>query len=66
MEEAAKVLRFYRDWVADCPDELMTIVVQRRVLTCRASRWTWSAGTLSRSRLATQGRSRMANAWCAR
>jgi hypothetical protein len=32
MEEAAKVLRFYRDWVADCPDELMTIVVQRRVL----------------------------------
>ena len=32
MEEAAKVLRFYRDWVADCPDELMTILVQRRVL----------------------------------
>ena len=32
MEEAAKVLRFYRDWVADCPDELMTIVVQRRLL----------------------------------
>ena len=32
MEEAAMVLRFYRDWVADCPDELMTIVVQRRVL----------------------------------
>jgi hypothetical protein len=30
MEDAPKVLRFYRDWVADCPDELMTIVVQRR------------------------------------
>jgi FAD/FMN-containing dehydrogenase len=30
MEDAAKVLRFYRDWIADCPDELMTIVVQRR------------------------------------
>ena len=30
MEEAAQVLRFYRDWIADCPDELMTIVVQRR------------------------------------
>ena len=30
MEEAANVLRFYRDWIADCPDELMTIVVQRR------------------------------------
>jgi FAD/FMN-containing dehydrogenase len=30
MEQAPKVLRFYRDWIADCPDELMTIVVQRR------------------------------------
>jgi FAD/FMN-containing dehydrogenase len=30
MEESPKVLRFYRDWVVDCPDELMTIVVQRR------------------------------------
>jgi FAD/FMN-containing dehydrogenase len=30
MEDAPEVLRFYRDWVADCPDELMTIVVQRR------------------------------------
>ncbi len=30
MSEASKVLRFYRDWIADCPDELMTIVVQRR------------------------------------
>ena len=30
MEEASEVLRFYRDWIAECPDELMTIVVQRR------------------------------------
>ena len=30
MEEAPRVLRFYRDWIADCPDELMTIVVQRK------------------------------------
>ncbi len=30
MDDAPKVLRFYRDWLADCPDELMTIVVQRR------------------------------------
>jgi FAD/FMN-containing dehydrogenase len=30
MEDASQVLRFYRDWIADCPDELMTIVVQRR------------------------------------
>ena len=29
-EDAHRVLHFYRDWVADCPDELMTIVVQRR------------------------------------
>ncbi len=30
MEDAPKVLRFYRDWIADCPDELMTMAVQRR------------------------------------
>ncbi|MGH2828179.1 MAG: FAD-binding oxidoreductase [Actinomycetota bacterium] len=30
IDEAPKVLRFYRDWIAECPDELMTIVVQRR------------------------------------
>lgn len=30
MEDAQEVLRFYRDWIADCPDELMTIAVQRR------------------------------------
>ena len=24
------MLRFYRDWVAECPDEVTTIVVQRR------------------------------------
>jgi FAD/FMN-containing dehydrogenase len=30
MENTPEVLRFYRDWVGDCPDELMTIVVQRR------------------------------------
>jgi len=30
MEDAPKVLRFYREWVGNCPDELMTIVVQRR------------------------------------
>jgi FAD/FMN-containing dehydrogenase len=30
MEDAPEVLRFYRDWIEGCPDELMTIVVQRR------------------------------------
>ena len=30
MEEAPRVLRFYRDWLAGCPDELMSVVVQRR------------------------------------
>jgi FAD/FMN-containing dehydrogenase len=30
MEDARDVLHFYRDWIADCPDELMTIVVQRK------------------------------------
>jgi FAD/FMN-containing dehydrogenase len=30
MEDSPKVLRFYRDWIAEAPDELMTIVVHRR------------------------------------
>jgi hypothetical protein len=30
MEEAPRVLRFYRDWIAHAPDELMTIVVHRK------------------------------------
>jgi FAD/FMN-containing dehydrogenase len=30
MEDSPEVLRFYRDWVADAPDDLMTIVVHRK------------------------------------
>ena len=30
MEDSPEVLRFYRDWLADAPDELMTIVVHRK------------------------------------
>ena len=30
MAQSREVLRFYRDWVADAPDELMTIVVHRK------------------------------------
>jgi FAD/FMN-containing dehydrogenase len=30
MEDSPEVLRFYRDWVRDAPDELMTIVVHRK------------------------------------
>jgi FAD/FMN-containing dehydrogenase len=30
MEEAPKVLRFYREWIAEAPDELMTIVTLRK------------------------------------
>jgi FAD/FMN-containing dehydrogenase len=30
MSESASVLRFYRDWIAEAPDELMTIVVHRK------------------------------------
>ena len=29
-EQTREVLHFYRDWLVDCPDELMTIVVQRK------------------------------------
>jgi hypothetical protein len=31
MRESPKVLRFYRDWITDQPDEMTTIVVHRRV-----------------------------------
>jgi hypothetical protein len=30
MSESPKLLRFYREWIADAPDELMTIVIHRR------------------------------------
>jgi FAD/FMN-containing dehydrogenase len=30
MEDSPQVLRFYRDWIADAPDELMTIVLHRK------------------------------------
>jgi len=30
MKQAAEVLRFYRDWIADAPDELMTIIIHRK------------------------------------
>ena len=40
MEESPEVLRFYRDWIADAPDELMTIVIHRKAPaaagSCRA------------------------------
>lgn len=30
MAESPRLLRFYRDWIADAPDELMTLVVHRK------------------------------------
>jgi FAD/FMN-containing dehydrogenase len=30
MEESPNVLRFYREWIAECPDELMTLVMHRK------------------------------------
>jgi hypothetical protein len=30
MEQSPEVLRFYRDWVAEAPDELMTIIIHRK------------------------------------
>ena len=31
MEDSPKVLRFYRDWITEVPDDLTTIVVHRRI-----------------------------------
>jgi FAD binding domain/Berberine and berberine like len=30
IEKSPSVLRFYRDWIADAPDELMTVVIHRK------------------------------------
>jgi len=30
MEDSPRLLRFYREWIADAPDELMTIVIHRK------------------------------------
>jgi hypothetical protein len=30
IEDSPRVLRFYRDWIAEAPDELMTIVIHRK------------------------------------
>src|SRR5215208_2726660 len=30
MTESPRLLRFYRDWIADAPDELMTVVIHRK------------------------------------
>jgi hypothetical protein len=30
IEDAPNVLRFYRDWIAEAPDELMTIIIHRK------------------------------------
>jgi len=30
MTQSGEVLRFYRDWIADAPDEVMTIVIHRK------------------------------------
>ncbi len=30
MKESPRLLRFYRDWIAEAPDELMTIVIHRK------------------------------------
>jgi hypothetical protein len=30
IEQSPEVLRFYRDWIAEAPDELMTIVIHRK------------------------------------
>ena len=30
MEDSPRILRFYREWIAEAPDELMTIVIHRK------------------------------------
>ena len=50
MEQSAEVLRFYRDWITDVPDELTTVVVHRKApplpVLPRAARQTHRHGDL--------------------
>ena len=45
MEDSPKVLRFYREWIKEVPDELTTIVTHRRVLPVRRSPRSSTAST---------------------
>ena len=66
MEEAPALLRFYRDWIAEAPDELMTIVVQRRApAVVRAARAPRRARVVRRL-LLRRDRSRRARRFCGR
>ena len=69
MEQSGEVLRFYRDWVADAPDELMTIVVHRKAppLPVRPGRAARQAGRDGRPAAgsATWRRGRSSSSRCA-
>ena len=58
IEESPDVLRFYRDWIAEAPDELMTIVVQRKAPPLPFVPPSCTASSSSPSSAATRGRSR--------
>ena len=53
MDSSRDVLRFYRDWIADAPDELTTIVFHRTAPTCQACRPNYAASPSSSSAVAS-------------
>jgi hypothetical protein len=58
MEDSPKVLRFYRDWIAEAPDELMTIVIHARRRRSTSSRRSCTGSSWSRSSRATRAHRR--------
>src|SRR6266540_5658507 len=56
MEASPKVLRFYRDWITDVPEELTTIVVHRMMPPCLSSPRTCTGSPWSQSSAATRDR----------
>ena len=48
IEEAPNVLRFYREWIKEAPDELMTIVTNRKAARARLWRGLLSQPTSCR------------------
>ena len=64
MEQAPAVLRFYREWCAEAPEELMTIVIHRKappLPSCRPS--CTEAGRGGRVLLRGAGRGRRRRSW---
>jgi len=66
MEKASALLRFYREWIAEAPDELTTILIQRRAPALESVPPELRESSSSGSHAAMRERSRRGRKLCAR